>query len=117
MFKSILIHNIPFISQHNLSLLLFLDILHIPAMCTYTFARLHYRGCHRDEPHSFEKRYYKPCDPVKLNNEPYCPNATFDSSLGVFGTTTRRGTCPRCRDSGVSVDTVVESVRSQISLL
>ncbi|KAE8371117.1 hypothetical protein BDV26DRAFT_299087 [Aspergillus bertholletiae] len=77
-------------------------------MCSYTSARVRFRDCRQDEPHVFEKRYYQRCDTAKATGA-YCTDATFDSNLGVFGDTTRRGPCKRCRDSAISVDTVVEA--------
>ncbi|KAB8227259.1 uncharacterized protein BDW43DRAFT_294617 [Aspergillus alliaceus] len=81
---------------------------HPPAMCSYTSARLLYRGCTRDPPHTFAKHYYKRC-PQAVNTGVFCTDAVFDPSLGMFGITTRRGTCPSDRDSGISTNTVVES--------
>jgi hypothetical protein len=79
-------------------------------MCRYTTATVTYRLCTRANKHTNEKRYYKQCDKAKKTGS-YCQDALYDSTLGIFGSSTRAGACPYCRDSGMSTGTVTyESV-------
>lgn len=71
---------------------------------------LTYSRCPRENQHAVETRHYKKCDKAKKTGI-YCADAVLEPSLGIFGSTRRGGLCPYCRDSGMSVDTMVyESV-------
>lgn len=85
-------------------------------MCSYTTATVTYRLCSRANKHTIEKRYYKKCDKAKKTGN-YCEDALPDPTLGIFGSSTRAGPCPYCRDSGMSTGTVTyESVSTTSGL-
>ncbi|PYH98605.1 hypothetical protein BO71DRAFT_395207 [Aspergillus ellipticus CBS 707.79] len=75
-------------------------------MCYHVDAPMMWRACPAG--HRLVKRYIKKC-PTAESSGAICRDTTPDPNLGPFGTTTRAGQCPRCRDSGISVNTVYET--------
>ncbi len=81
-------------------------------MCEYIEAVVIHSNCRRPTQHKTIKRLYKRCAhrPQPLAR---CAEPVFNPSLAKLETTEqRRGLCRHCRDSGVSVGTLVyEHVR------
>lgn len=83
--------------------------LNLPKMCHHADSPMIWRACPAQQQHSLIKRYIKKCATAETSGV-ICHNTTPNPNLGPFGTTTRPGQCPLCRDSGICVTTVYETV-------